>query len=289
MVLLITGCRSGFGLLTAVEAARRGHTVYAGLRDLDTAEGLVAASEGLDVTPVQLDVTVAAEREAVVARIVQEQGRLDGLVNNAGIALGGALEWLDEDELRKVIEVNVMAVWAMTNAVLPTMRAQRSGTIVNVSSVSGLMAMPGLGAYATSKFALEGMSEAWRQELRPFGVRVVLVEPGPFKTDIWGRNRTLSRRALDPDGPYAPFITHLENAVVAVAQDRAEDPEVVSRAITNLLEHPDPALRHVLGRSAWIRLAAKRFLPTWVMERIIQRLVAPPSVRAAIDAGVTTD
>ncbi|MCB9665366.1 MAG: SDR family NAD(P)-dependent oxidoreductase [Alphaproteobacteria bacterium] len=274
MVVLVTGCRSGFGLLVAVEAARRGHTVYAGLRDLDTAGDLRAAAEGLDVRPVQLDVTVAAEREAVVAAILAEHGRLDALVNNAGRALGGPLETLDEDELRDLIDVNVMAPWALCKAVLPAMRAQGEGVIVNISSVSGLMAMPGLGAYATSKYALEGMSEALWHEVAPFGVRVVLVEPGPFKTDIWGRNRTLSRHALDPDSPYHAFVERLERLVHTMAQDRAEDPEVVSRKVVDLLTTGGRRLRYVMGKASWIRLGAKRVLPEALFGRILQRLVA---------------
>ena len=111
-VVLITGCRSGFGLLAAVGAAKRGHQVYAGLRDLDTAGDLRLATEGLAVTPVQLDVTDADQRRGVLDQILSEHGRIDGLVNNAGIAMGGFLEVLEEDEIRKVMEVNVFGVWA---------------------------------------------------------------------------------------------------------------------------------------------------------------------------------
>lgn len=275
MIVVVTGCRSGFGRLVAVDAARRGHTVIAGLRDLATAGDLRAAAQGLDVHPVQLDVTDPAQIRQVVDDTLARHGRIDALVNNAGVALGGALEQLDEDELRHVLEVNVVAVWAMTKAVLPAMRAQGAGTVVNLSSVSGLVAMPGLGAYATSKFALEGMSEAWRHELAPFGVRVVLLEPGPFRTDIWGRNRSLARHALDADSPYAPYVRALERAVVSVAQDRAEDPTIVSRAILDALEAPHPPLRRVLGRAAWIRLGAKRYLPERAYEAIVQRLIRP--------------
>jgi len=276
MVVLVTGCRSGFGLLTAVEAAKRGHVVYAGLRDVATADPLREASVGLDITPVALDVTRAEDIEAVVGRILDEQGRLDALVNNAGVALGGALEQVDEDEIRKVLDVNVVGLWALTKACLPAMRAQRSGTIVNVGSVSGLVAMPGLGVYATSKFALEGMTESWRHELMPFGIRMTVVEPGPFKTDIWGRNRALSRHALDPDSPYAPMVDKLESMVAKVAQDRAEDPQIVADAIVDLIGRPGrlPAQK-LLGRSGWIRVGAKRLLPRAWFEGIIQRALRP--------------
>lgn len=273
MVVLVTGCRSGFGLGIAVEAARRGHVVYAGLRDLATSDELTRAAIGLDVRPVQLDVTDRGQIDAVVARILAEQGRLDALVNNAGRALGGPVETLEEDELRDLLDLNVISPWALTKAVLPTMRTQGSGILVNISSVSGLMAMPGLGAYAASKFGLEGWTEALRHEVAPFGVKVFLVEPGPFKTEIWGRNRNLSRRALDPDSPYAPFVKRMEQVVMAVAQDRAEDPEIVEHYVVDLLERPPARLRHVLGKASRLRLWAKAWLPDPWLAAIIQRAV----------------
>ncbi|MED5373792.1 MAG: SDR family NAD(P)-dependent oxidoreductase [Myxococcota bacterium] len=273
MVILVTGCRSGFGLLAAVEAARRGHRVYAGLRDLGTAGPLREAAGELPVFPVQLDVTSAEQRQQVVQRILEEEGRLDALVNNAGIALGGYLEQIDEDELRRVLEVNVMAVWSLTNLVLPAMREQGSGTIVNVSSISGRLALPGLGAYACSKFALEGMSEALRHELRPFGVRVCLIEPGPYKTDILGRNRALCRRAYE-DGPYTPYTEKAEQLFDRIATT-AGDPLDVAREIVALCESKRPPLRTVMGPSARLRVLLKRYGPWGLLEGVIGRATSP--------------
>jgi NAD(P)-dependent dehydrogenase (short-subunit alcohol dehydrogenase family) len=282
MVVLVTGCRSGFGLGIAVEAARRGHIVYAGLRDPGTGDALAAASAGLDVRPIALDVTDRAQIDAAVARMLAEHGRIDALVNNAGRALGGPLETIDEDELRDLLDVNVVAPWALTRAVLPAMRAQGSGTVVMISSVSGRMALPGLGAYACSKFALEGLSEAWRHELAPFGVRLFLVEPGPFRTDIWGRNRALSRRAADPDSPYASFVARLEAVVTRAAEDRAEDPAVVVRYVAELLDRPPRRLRHLLGRASALRVAARSILPDPWLAAIVQRMLAPPRGRPGV-------
>ncbi len=278
MVVLITGCRSGIGLKTSVEAGRRGHTVYAGLRDLDTAADLRAATAGLDVHPVQLDVTVDAERQAVIGRIVAERGRIDALVNNAGVALGGFLEQVDEDELRRVFEVNVFGLWALTKAVLPTMRAQRSGTVVQVSSMSGRMAFPCLGTYAASKFALEGMSEAWRHELAPWGVRVVLVEPGAYRTEIWGRNRNTCRHAYDDDSDYAPWVRTVDERFATIVDRQAREPEEVAEAICDLLVARHPRLRHPLGSDAVLRMALLRLAPFRLVERAIARalqLTAP--------------
>ncbi|MFM2248043.1 MAG: hypothetical protein RL071_4118 [Pseudomonadota bacterium] len=267
MIVLVTGCRSGFGQNIALRAARAGHTVYAGLRDLSTAGPLVEAAKGLPVHPIALDVVNAAQREAAVARIISEQGRIDALINNAGVAIGGPLEDLEEDEVRHVFEVNVFGLWALTNAVLPHMRAQKSGIIQNISSVSGRMALPGLGAYAASKHALEGMTEALRVELAPFGVRVVIIEPGPYKTDILGRNRALGRKAQRPDSPYADLSAR-SDALFAKVSASAEDPEDVAERCVDLLTDPSPALRHPMGKSARMRLLARWALPDGVIEAV---------------------
>ncbi len=269
MVTLITGCRSGFGLLTAISCARAGHTVYAGLRDLETADELRTASGDLPVIPVQLDVTQADEREAIVARIESEHGAVGALVNNAGIALGGFLEIVEEPELRKVFDVNVFGVHSLTRRCLPAMRAARQGVIVNISSSSGLLALPGLGAYASSKFALEGMTEAWRQELRPFGLRTYLVEPGPYKTDIWGRNRTLSAGGFAKGGPYATYEARID-ALARKYEDRAADPQEIADHILRLIDGPETTLRHVKGPASRLRFYAKRLLPFSFLEGLIR-------------------
>ncbi len=269
MIVLITGCRSGFGQHIALRAARAGHTVYAGLRDLRTADGLVAAAAGLPVHPIALDVCVDADRKAAVAHILAKHGRIDALINNAGVALGGPLEDLDEDELRHLFEVNFFGLWALTNLVLPGMRAQGSGIIENMSSISGRMALPGLGAYAASKHALEGMTEALRVEVAPFGVRVVLIEPGPYKTDILGRNRTLGRRATSPDSPYADLSRRAEALFTKVSQT-AEDPEEVAARCVDLLTEAAPALRHPMGKSARARILARWALPAAAFEGVMK-------------------
>lgn len=273
-VVLITGCGSGFGLLAAAEAARRGHVVYAGLRRLESRQRLDEATAGAAVHALQLDVTSEAQRDAAVDRILAEQGRIDALVNNAGIAVGGFLEEFDEDELRTLFEVNVFGAWALTRRILPTMREQASGTLVMISSMSGRMALPGLGAYAGSKFALEGMSEAWRHELAPFGIRVVILEPGPYKTDIFGRNRNLSRRTKDPSSPYASWTRHLD-AVMEARVDRAGDPQEVAHRICDVIEQRSPRLRHPMGRGSGARAAFARLAPSWLIERAVARLTRP--------------
>ena len=270
-VALITGCRSGFGLLAAVSAAKAGYVVYAGLRDVSTAENLRAAAGDLPVHPIQLDVTSAEDRDAAVARIMDERGRLDGLVNNAGVALGGFLEQVDEDEFRRLMDVNLFGVFSLTNKALPAMRAQGSGAIVNISSTSGRMAIPGLGAYAASKWALEGMSEALRHEVRSFGVRVVLIEPGPYRTDMLNRNRTVSRRAADP-GPYKA-MTDAIDALSRKVSAKAADPQEVADRIVGALQGRAKALRYPMGPNVRARLVLRDFMPFGVMETVMARLL----------------
>ncbi len=275
MIVLITGARSGFGRLAAVSAARAGHTVYAGLRDLDTASEIAASIQGLDVHPVQLDVTVAEQREAVVAQITAEHGRLDALVNNAGVALGGYLEEVEEAEFRRVFEVNVVAVWALTRAVLPGMRSRGMGHIVNISSVGGRIAMPGLGVYNASKFALEGMSESLRHEMAPFGVQVTLVEPGPYRTDMTaGPNRRLTGAAEDPTSPYARYSRRMLELYDGV-EGMLGDPQDVADRIVRILADRSPPLRHPLGLSSWLRLGFRWALPFSAWQALIALAMRP--------------
>lgn len=278
-VLLITGCRSGIGLATAVQAAQAGHVVYAGLRDLSTKSELLAATSGLSVHPVQLDITQVDQRQAVVAQILAEQGRLDVLINNAGVGLGGFLEQLEEDELRRVLDINFFGTWAMTRACLPAMRSQKEGLIVMVSSLSGRMAIPGLGAYCTAKFALEGLGETWRHELRPFGIDVVLVEPGAYRTKMIGEARQLCRN--QGQGAYGTAGKNVERWYLKEVVGRARDPSEVALAMVGLLGKKRPALRLTVGPGTGFRSFVIRFFPFALIERFFARVLRGPSGRKA--------
>jgi len=270
-VALITGCSSGIGLAIATEAARAGNVVYAGVRDPASVAGLASTS---GIVPVSLDVTSAADREAAVERVRREQGRLDVLVNNAGQALGGFLEQLEEDEVRRLFDVNVFGAWAMTRVALPHLRSAR-GLVVLMSSMSGRSALPGLGAYAASKFALEALGEAWRHELTPFGVRVVLVEPGAYRTEIFGRNRRLGRRVKDAASPYAPFVERFDVLATRTVERLARDPSEVARLVVSLFDAPRPALRHPIGPGARLRSLLLRVAPFSLVEAILRRVMRP--------------
>lgn len=271
MVVLVTGCASGFGKLIAVSAARAGHTVYAGVRDPARADGLREATRGLPVHVLALDVVVEAQREEAVARVVREQGHLDALVNNAGIALAGVQEKVRTEELRKLFEVNVFGPHALTRAALPYLRDSK-GLVLNVTSMAGRQALPGVGAYAGSKFALEGMTEALRHELRDLGVRVVLVEPGPYKTDIFSRNRWVAEDMERDPGPYAELVSRVER-FLEKREPSMGDPQEVADLVVRLLTEPRPKMRYPLGPGVRARLALRSALPFELYEAVLARVL----------------
>ncbi|MFC4947670.1 oxidoreductase [Pseudonocardia sp. GCM10023141] len=244
---LITGANSGFGLAIAQAALAAGDVVVAGSRKVEALDGLVAAHPGA-VTAVALDVT---DPEQVAAAAT---GEIDVLVNNAGHGLLGALEELTDEQLRRVLETNVFGALAMTRAVLPGMRARRRGHIVQMSSVGGVVGNPGHAAYATSKFALEGASEALAAEVAPFGIRVTIVEPGPFRTDFAGRSMTFAEAIPDyADTPAGALRSRFR------AQDGVQpgDPARGAAAILATVRAPSAPLRLPLGVEAVTRIRAK--------------------------------
>jgi NAD(P)-dependent dehydrogenase (short-subunit alcohol dehydrogenase family) len=241
-VALVSGCSSGIGRITAAYLARAGWVVFAGLRRADdrtTADGLRA--EGMH--PLPLDVTDPAQCAAAIERIATDRGRLDALVNNAGIDSLGAVEDQPEQALRSVMEVNFFGAMSLTRHALPLMRRGPRSTIVMISSLSGLLGLPGSSAYCASKFALEGAAEALRHEVRRFGVRVSLVEPGGFASAMSGK-RALGA-TYPPDSPYLPMLKHLAAAPPSLA-----DPAPVAKLVLSIIESPAPRLRYAAGNQA---------------------------------------
>ncbi|HVH87289.1 MAG TPA: SDR family oxidoreductase, partial [Terriglobales bacterium] len=273
---VVTGSSSGFGLLTVVELAKAGFFVIATMREperrtrLDTA--LASAGNGLasQVDVRQLDVTSFERIPSSVSEIVRDHGRIDVLVNNAGFALGGFAEDVLLDELRLQLETNFFGQVAVTRAVLPTMRVQRSGHIIMVSSILGLMGQPMVSGYCASKHALEGWTEALRVELRSLGIKVVLVEPGAFKTDIWTRNVLVSRGATDGSSPNKDRSRKYVDGVKERERELA-DPADVARLITRIAQDPSPRLRYRAGRDAKIGYFMRALLPWSVWERMLEK------------------
>lgn len=271
-VVLITGTSSGFGLGLAVSLAQRGHQVIATMRDLarrhDLDEAAQQAGVEARINVLRLDVTETDTIPSVVDEVVQRFGRIDVLINNAGFAIGGFVEDIPLSEWRRQLETNLFGAIAMTQAVLPQMRVRKSGTIVNVSSISGRIGFPGMGPYVTSKFALEGFSEALRLEMVPYGVHVVLVEPASYKTSIWrkGLEEARTRSAT----PYPYEMQTMIRGVQHIAETAANPQEVVD-LVARILDAPHPTLRYPIGRGVRGMLLSKAILPWTRLERMITK------------------
>ncbi|MDP9268178.1 MAG: SDR family oxidoreductase [Acidobacteriota bacterium] len=270
-VTLITGCSSGFGLLAAVEMARAGFRVVATMRNLDRRGPLDAAAKeaGVELDVRRLDVTEFDSLAGFVGQLVQVHGRLDVLVNNAGFSVSGFAEDMLLTEIRQQFETNFFGHVAMTKAVLPVMRKQRSGHIIMISSISGLVAQPVISSYSASKYALEGWSEALRLETHSLGVRVVLVEPGAYATDIWVKNVVLGKRVNTPESPNYERIRRFVQFVQQEVPKR--DPREVARLILRIAQDPEPRLRYIAGTDAHLGYWMKRLLPWKTWERMVAR------------------
>jgi len=273
-VALVTGSSSGIGLLTAIELANNGFKVIASIRDLgrrdrlDQAASAAGVSDKLDVQ--RLDVSEFAAMPAFAEKLVGDYGRLDVLVNNAGFAVAGFAEDVKLDELRQQFETNFFGHVALTKAVLPIMRQQGSGHIIMVSSISGLHGAFSVSSYAASKFALEGWSESLRLEVNALGIKVVLVEPGAYKTDIWDRNAHVVEKALDGSSPNRERGAKFKERVQGIPK---RDPIEVARLIARIAQDPNPRLRYLVGADAHIQLWLKRLLPWKWHEKLIARML----------------
>ena len=271
---VITGTSSGFGLLTAVELARNGFQVVATMRDLgrrsalDQAASAAGVSGKIDVR--RLDVTETDSIPSTVDAIQHDYGRIDVLVNNAGFAVAGFVEDLTLQEIRLQFETNFFGTVALTKTVLPIMRAQHSGHIIMLSSVGGLHGSPVISSYSASKHALEGWSESLRLEVRTLGIRVVLIEPGAYATDIWTRNAHFGDGVADVRSPNFERGRRMQEHVGKMPK---RDPIEVARLIARVAQDPNPRMRYLIGPDARIQMWLKRALPWKWHERIVARAV----------------
>ena len=280
-VVLITGCSSGFGMLSAARLAAAGHTVYASMRNFQKREALLeeVKRRGGELKLLKLDVTDNAIINDAMNTIKSEEGRLDILINNAGYGLGGFFEDVSEREFRDQMETNFFGVLEVTRRALPLMRKNSAdyggAKIINISSVQGRAPIPGLGAYATSKWAMEGFSETLYHELAPFGIHVVIVEPGSYQTEIFASNAHLAKQAENAESPYRRFSEAFKRKIDSMTKGGAvgmgDDPEVVSELIEKIVESRSPKLRYVVGKQARLRILLRAFLPTKHYSRLLRK------------------
>ena len=258
-MVLVTGASSGIGACCAALLAEQGCRVYGGSR------GTVSAS---GVEPLTLDVADDASAARAIETILAREGRLDVLVNNAGFGIAGAIEDTSIEEARAQFEVNFFGAHRMCRAALPGMRQQKSGYIVNIGSIGGLIGIPFQGFYSASKFALEGFSEALRLEVRPFGVHVVLIEPGDHRTSF-----TQNRQSTRGSGAGSAYGDRFQRSIARMAADEQSGPgpEAIAQLLHKVIRNPSPRLRYTVGPVAqraavWL----KRALPYAVLEKIMQ-------------------
>lgn len=272
--VVVTGASTGIGEACALRLDRLGFRVLAGVRKAEDGEALRAkASDRL--RPVLLDVTDGGS----IARAARDVGRLSGLVNNAGIVVAGPLEFLPPDDLRRQLEVNVVGPVAVTQAFLPALRAAK-GRVVNIGSVSGLIATPFLGPYCASKFALEALTDSLRMELRPWGIKVAIVEPGAIATPIWAKSRAQASQAAKalPEagkGLYATALSRMDEFTEALSRE-AIPAEAVARAVEHALTAKRPKQRYLLGRRTRLEAGMFRLIPPQWRDGIILRALRLP-------------
>ncbi|HKR73805.1 MAG TPA: SDR family oxidoreductase [Candidatus Nitrosocosmicus sp.] len=247
-VAVVTGSSSGIGKEVSLVFARNGFTTYATMRNLQNKSIFksIIESEKLDIRFVQLDVTDDKSVEEAIQTISNQNGRLDILVNNAAYALTGAFEDLSMDEIKSQYETNVFGLIRTTQAVLPLMRKQRSGTIINISSGAGRFGYPTGSAYVSTKFAVEGLSEAISFELEAFGIRVILIEPGIVKTNFLN-SMILAKKSKNPVSEYAPLVKYVKSVIGEMAKN-GSDPAYVANVIMDSISTDDPKLRYLAGK-----------------------------------------
>ena len=250
-VAIITGCSSGIGYETSILLAKNGFKTYATMRNTDKGNKLkeIAEKENVDLKIIKLDVTDDHSIKNAINEIVQETNRIDVLVNNAGNNIAGAVEDLSIEEFKEQFETNFFGLIRVTKEVLPIMRKQRMGIIVNVSSIVGKMAIPLNSAYVSSKFAVEGFSESIRYELEDFGIKVILIEPGVIKSNFYENTKMSKNSLMDPNSAYHPIAQKIFDAFLPMLQ-YAFPTKKVADVILEAVTSDNPEIRYAVGDDA---------------------------------------
>jgi NAD(P)-dependent dehydrogenase (short-subunit alcohol dehydrogenase family) len=257
-VAVVTGSSSGIGYEISLMLARNGFLTYATMRNLNKSENIksVASNENLPIRINQLDVIDDVSVKDAVQAILSETGRIDLLVNNAGYVLSGAFEDLAMDEIKTQYDTNVFGLIRTTQAVLPIMRRQKSGIIVNISSGAGRFGYPGQSAYISTKFAVEGLSESMSYELEPFGIKVVVVEPGVIRTNIVN-GMVVAKKSKDPNSPYLQIIEKM-TTVLENMMENGSSLDLVAKVVLNAVTNESPKLRYLAGKDVETWMEGKR-------------------------------
>jgi NAD(P)-dependent dehydrogenase (short-subunit alcohol dehydrogenase family) len=253
-VAVVTGSSSGIGYETSLALAREGFLTFATMRNLEKGSIIKSDSdkENLPLKIMQLDVTDDASVSKAVQSIISDSGRIDVIVNNAGYGLVGAFEDLSLDEIKQQYETNFFGVVRVTQAVIPIMRKQKSGRIINISSGAGRFGYPGGSAYVSTKFAMEGLSESLSYELDPFGIKVILVEPGVIRTNF-GNGMVVAKKSQDPVSAYLS-MTRKMNEVLGQLMQNGSPPSLVANVVLQAAKSDNPNLRYLAGKDVeqWV-------------------------------------
>ena len=271
-VAVVTGSSTGSGFETSLLLAKNGYHTYATMRNLDKSSRIkeIAKKDNLPVEVLQLDVADDKSVTDAISEISNKQGRIDVLVNNAGYDVTGAVEELSMDEIKAQFETNFFGAVRVMKAVLPIMRKQKSGVIVNTSSIGGLIGVPLNSAYVGSKFALEGFSESMKYELEGFGIKIILIEPGAVQTNFV-QNTILSKKATISDSPYAEFSKKVSEGVsAAFDMANATVPSQVAEVILSAIKSEKPNTRYLVGNDAAAIMERKKNSSDFELERWIK-------------------
>lgn len=274
-VAIVTGSSSGIGFATSVLLARNGIYTYASARNIAKTNTIkdIAKKENLSLQVIQMDVTDDGSVKNAVNKVLEEKKRIDVLVNNAGYGLIGCVEDLSMEEIKAQFETNLFGIIRVTQAVLPTMRKQKSGIIVNVSSIAGRVGFPVTPAYISTKFALEGLSESMRYELEQFGIKVVIVEPGAVRTNFIN-SMVLAKKASDPKSPYAELTRKVDTGLKLLLE-HGTPPEEVAKAILKAVTSENPESRYLVGNDAAMMMEARKSMSDAEFEKFIKKDIIP--------------
>jgi NAD(P)-dependent dehydrogenase (short-subunit alcohol dehydrogenase family) len=275
-VAVVTGSSTGIGFETALLLARSGFHTYATMRDLKKSKNIaeIANAENLPLEVLQLDVKDDTSVKGAVGKIIAESSRIDVLVNNAGYGLFSPLEDVTLDQVREQFETNFFGAIRVMREVIPTMRRQRTGTIVNVSSLVGRVGLPLSSAYVATKFALEGLSESIRYELNEFGINIILIEPGVIKTNFLENLKTADT-TLKSESPYSELVDRTTEEFGKM-MNSSSSPIIVAEAVLRAITSKDPEFRYVVGDDAESIMRTRKNntdkeFENWVYENILQK------------------